>query len=567
MFLTTNGKISMLDDSVFYSIGKPKIELDPFAIKALNATEKYLKDEFKTDPKEKLIQRGLTEQIANLSARLESSGLDDTHRLLLSSPDIYAVLINTALDVSKVQTDDLEGLYNAILRAVGDKPKRLFLAWMLTQVIDAHSIRVQPNDEKWHRIDDLTLERGIPIRIGQVEPAVMALLDTLNKEGNIPYYLNQYAQRGEINSTAFTSAIKQSMINYLIKIGLQITSEIDFKAGKYDEYFALAFNEALKISTAAEDPIDQARTKGSETTWDFTVDIFDAVQEQAVIPANIRAAGALDYIYYIGERLQVFNVANALVLRWASASLDIPDGKTAAALYRFHKLRSDRSTPEERAMLYKRVLDRGNGKLLSNMVVNEPFPGLWNTLMSEVAEYIRKSENNKLSDNNVSRTQLYQATKNLQYNLTEHMTGMAHLQVTEDYAHLQEALAILKFDDILNHFGGRRKSIWNVIETVAKQDLGIAVPSSAIRTIAIEGNKVFQWLAKFNEGMVKENEFKVLLDAAEAWIIAQASLDSDDDSPHTEKTKGKEKKQVAHHGKNNRKDDDDDDDDFDDWEV
>ncbi|MFB8788519.1 MAG: hypothetical protein U7123_06640 [Potamolinea sp.] len=566
MFLTTNGKISMLDDSVFYSISKPKIELDPYAIKALSATEKYLKDEFKTDPKQKLIQRGLTEQIANLSARLESSGLDDTHRLLLSSPDIYAVLINTALDVSKVQTDDLEGLYNAILRAVGDKPKRLFLAWMLTQVIDAHSIRVQPDDEKWQRIDDLTLERGIPIRNGQVEPAVMALLDTLNKEGNIPFYVGQYIKRGEINSTAFTPAIKQSMINYLIKIGLQITSEIDFKAGKYDEYFALAYNEALKISTAAEDPIDQARTKGSETTWDFTVDIFDAVQEQAVIPANIRAAGALDYIYYIGERLQVFNVANALVLRWASASLDIPDGKTAAALYRFHKLRSDRSTPEERAMLYKRVLNRGNGKLLSNMVVNEPFSGFWNTLMSEVAEYIRKSENNKSSDNNVSRTQLYQATKNLQYNLTEHMTGMAHLQVTEDYAHLQEALAILKFDDILNHFGGRRKSIWNVIETVAKQDLGIAVPSSAIRTIAIEGNKVFQWIAKFNEGMVKENEFKALLDAGEAWIIAQASLDSDDESPYTEKTKEKEKKQVASHGKNNRKDDEESDD-FDDWEV
>jgi hypothetical protein len=348
------------------------------------------------------------------------------------------------------------------------------------------------------------------------------------------------------------------MINYLIKIGLQITSEIDFKAGKFDEYFALAYNEALKTSTAAEDPIDQARTKGSETTWDFTVDIFDAVQEQAVIPANIRAAGALDYIYYIGERLQVFNVANALVLRWASASLDIPDGKTAAALYRFHKLRSDRSTPEERAMLYKRVFDRGNGKLLSNMVVNEPFPGLWSTLMTEIAEYIRKSENNKSSDNNVSRTQLYQATKNLQYNLSEHMTGMAHLQVTEDYAHLQEALTILKFDDILNHFGGRRKNIWNVIETVAKQDLGIAIPSSAIRTIAIEGNKVFQWIAKFNEGMVKENEFKALLDAGEAWIIAQASLDSDAEVPQKEK----EKKVVKNHRK-----DDPDEDDFDDWEV
>jgi len=106
------------------------------------------------------------------------------------------------------------------------------------------------------------------------------------------------------------------------------------------------------------------------------------------------------------------------------------------------------------------------------------------------------------------------------------MTGMAHVQVTEDYAHLQEAMAILKADEILNKFGGRRKSIWSVIEQVAREDLRVMVPTAPLRSVAVEGNKIFQWIANFNESIVQESAFRTFLRAAEAWIIAQASLES-----------------------------------------
>ena len=514
--------------------------IDAYAAAALKATEDWIKttkwEDYKKDAADKttlgatakdtLPKKLAVEKIDELTKRLDTTGLEDIPRLLLSSSDIYAYVLLQSVD--SVKSDDIAGLSNAVLLRITDQPKRYFLARLLTDVTNDLKVQISLKDtnsnKNWPRLVELTLEQGIDIRTGQVRPSVMALLNILYREGNIPYYLTLYIKnRSAIPESSFTSTIKKSMIDYLIKLGVVFNAEdtdVKFKAGLYDEYFILSYNEALKRSEVADDPIDTARIKGGQVNWNFVVDSFDAVDRQGVIPENIKAAGALDYLYYIGEGMRVFDVANALVLRWASGMLDIPEGTTAGMLYRYHKLRNERNTAAERAMLYKRVLNKGNGKLLSNMVVNHAFPMLWHQLMAEVAEYIRKSERGK--DTWVSRSPLYQATKNLQYNLTEHMTGMSHVQVTEDYAHLQEALDILRAEEIINHFGGRRKSLWSVIERVSKEDLGSMVPTAPLRTIAVEGNKVFQWVANFeSEGGVRDVDFSTLLSAAESWIIAQ----------------------------------------------
>lgn len=545
------------------TISGVKASLDPFAIKALTETVNYYQER-SVLAKREVVEKGITGYIQSLSDRLNRSSLDDITRTLLSKTEVYLVLIQTIL-ADGVQENDVEGLYNAVLRYVEQEPRRYFLARLLTEVLNAK--RMQLKDTKqWEILDDLTLERGIPIRSNQVEPAVREILDVIYKRGDIPFYLDEYIQNGEINQHNFTSDIKQTMIDYLLHLGLTIKSEEEFRKGTYDEYFALAYSEALKRSTVADDPIDIARTKGGRIDWDFSVDVFDSTEEQGVIPANIRAAGALDYIYYIGEAMRVFDVANALVLRWASGALDIPEGEVASALYRFHKLRDERSTPEERAMLYKRVLNRGNGQLLSNMMANEAFPRYWHALMLEVTQYVSKREGIRRGDNQPSRSQLYQAVRNLQYNLTEYMTGMAHLQVTEDYAHLQEAIELLKMEEIINHFGGRRRSIWDVIERVAKQDLAVNVQTSVTRTLAVEGNRVYQWIADFSEATVREEEFKAFLKSAEAWIIAQASLQESNGGSFNGKRKA-DFSDFDRYFDNDLGDDFDDnfDDDFDDW--
>lgn len=534
--LSNGFSVAHTADSVL-SIYPPRVTLDPYAKKALSATEiEGMQAIFKTQgaaAKEYLSQQGLLSTIASLTVRLNGSGLDDLHRLLLSSADIYATLIEQAFKVDNVQPSDLEGLYGSVVRGVASGPRTYFLGRMVSDILNDKRIFLGQGSKHLQQLMAQVIAKGLPIANGQVQTAVNQLLTTVYNEGDVPYYVDKFALRSDsgISRAAFTPAIKRAMIDYLVKLGVQVKDQTTFDQGLYDEYFALAYSESLlKTSTASEDPIDAARVKGGETTWNFQVDTFETVEAQGVIASNILAAGALDYIYCIGERMHVFDVANALVLRWASGVLDVPNGPTAASLYRFHKLRSERSTPQERAMLYRRVLNRGAGRLLSGMIPNEDFPRLWHQLMSEVAEYIRKSEGSRFKEGWVSRTPLYQATQNLQYNLSENMTGMSHIQVTEDYAHLQEALAIIKSQDVLDTYGGRRKSIWTVIEQIAKEDLELMVPTAPIRTSAVEGNKVFNWIANFNDGAVREEAFQAFISAAEAWIIAQASMEEDDDS-------------------------------------
>lgn len=546
----------------YRQIRKLRFDLDQFAIQALEYTESDYQEEFGSvealtqNIREKKV---FESSIYELSQRLDQTGLDDISRLLLSTPYIYVVNIKQSLD--EVGSSDSTALYNTVLRRTKNIHRKWFLARLIATVFNARQITVADN-QQWSSLDDLVLDRSIPIRQGLVEPAVMDLLAKIYRDGELTHYLDKYiANQTTIPETAFTPAIRQGMIDYLVNSKVEIMPKDGSLANgsqsaAHEKYFAIAYAEALKLSTVKDDPIDQIRTKG-KVSWDFTIDAFDdADVVQGVIPDNIRAAGALDYVYTLGELMRVFDVGNALVLRWAGGVLDIPEGKTASDLYRFHKLRNERSTYEERAMLYKRVLNKGDGKLLSNMVANTALPRLWHKLMVEVTEYIRKSEGKQIGDAYVSRAQIYQATKNLQYNLTETMTGMAHIQVTEDYAHLQEAMNILKADEILNMFGGRRKTIWSVIEQVAKEDLGMMVPTAPLRTLAVEGNKIFQWVAEFNEGIVREGEFREFLSAAEAWIIAQASLDSEEPEASDE-----DDFDLNGNGKNSS------DDDFSDWEV
>jgi hypothetical protein len=53
------------------------------------------------------------------------------------------------------------------------------------------------------------------------------------------------------------------------------------------------------------------------------------------------------------------------------------------------------------------------------------------------------------------------------------------------------------------------------------------IPTSTLRSLAVEGNKIFQWVAGYEtEAAVRATDFDRLLSAAESWIIAQASLES-----------------------------------------
>jgi hypothetical protein len=313
------------------------------------------------------------------------------------------------------------------------------------------------------------------------------------------------------------------MVDYLRSLGIPI-SLTRAKRGEYDEYFAMAYDRAVGTGDGRSDPIALSRPQGFVTAWDFQVDTFETADQQAVIKENILAAGALDYVYNLGELLGVYKLADALVLNWAAGAVDIVDSATSQRLYRYWKVREDRMSPEERQMLYKRVLNKGDTDVLSKMVVNTAFPTLWDNLMQEVANYVQATAD-AAKETNISRKPIEAAVRELQYNLTEFMTGMAHMQVTEMYAQLKDAMTLLGSSDVTSQLsGGRRRTVWAVIANLSKQELGTAPDVAAIRTLAVDGNQVFQAIGKYTPGGFSDPDFQNFLDSAEAWILAAASI-------------------------------------------
>lgn len=366
----------------------------------------------------------------------------------------------------------------------------------------------------------------ISLQPGALEASVLKLINQVNAQGQLPALLEIYIDSAEIERSRFTPAIKTAMIDYLMDRGVQIDDTDKLRAGGYDEHFALAYDYAINVASGEDDPLDAARRKDGGrgfAQWDFSVDDFSDVEEQGIVSQNILASGALDYIFELGERLGVFKLVDALVLGWAAGSIDVVEGPAAARLYRYWKLRDERASEEERGMVYRRVLNKGQTDVLSRMVLNEPFSGLWHSLMSEVAEYIDKTErvdNGYGEASPVSRSRIYQATRELQYNLTEYCTGMAHVQARELYAQLQECFEILKDPEIMAYFGGnRRKSMWTVIERLSKEELGVAPNIAAHRALAVDGNAIFQWISNFDEPSVRQEDFVAFLQAAESYIL------------------------------------------------
>jgi len=388
---------------------------------------------------------------------------------------------------------------------------------------------------------------------GTLEPAVLRFINELNQQALLPVIVDIYVdERSDVDKARFTEEVRLAMIEYLLERGAKFDDPARAKQGQYDDLCALAYEHAIARKAGRDDPIDAARQPGggaAGTAWDFSVDRFEEVEQQGVVRDNILAAGAIDYIFELGEHMGVFRLVDALVLNWASGSIDVVEGDVVSRLYRYWKLRDERPSPEERGMLYRRVLNKGGTEVLERMVVNEEFPNLWHNLMSEVADYIDKTEKvdqGASESSPVSRARIYQATRDLQYNLTEYCTGMAHIQARELYAQLQECVELLRDPEVLAYFGGnRRKSLWTVIEKLSKQEFGAGPNIAALRSLAVDGNAIFKFIADFTDGGVRQEEFNRFLQAAEAYILNYSSVGGEIESSTEEQADTEEDDETS----------------------
>ena len=312
---------------------------------------------------------------------------------------------------------------------------------------------------------------------------------------------------------------------------------------KYGEYLALAYTNALKEIKKSDDPVTNVYQNGSPFSFNYVVDYFETADEQGVDVENILAAGTLYYIKTLADDLGILRVADAVLMRWTGGMLDIPQGSTSSKLYSYYKLRDEYTTAEERAMFYKIVLNVGDGKVLDKMAVNEEFTSLWDTLMTETVKYIDKYERKDSNFSVVSKSAIYQAIKELQYNLTTFSSGMVKAILPEMYRQFEKAVAIIDDDSVKEQLGwGYRRSMWNVIERVSQEEFGYKPNVSAMRTAAVSGHKIFTAIASFDGGQMSEQAFQDFIRNVETFIISQSQLGeetprntSDDDEMTEEK--------------------------------
>lgn len=346
--------------------------------------------------------------------------------------------------------------------------------------------------------------------------------------GHVPAWVDAYkTHHKELDTRKITPQVRREMIRRLLERGVTLRDtpyQVPGDLQLFEQHLADAYHHALQRTAGAEDPLAAARGGAPVATWGFDVDTFEDLDDQQVVPENIKAAGALFYLYQLCERMGLLKIVDVMVLNWAAGAIDVVDGPGVDALYSYWKFRDDRPSEEERGIVYKRVLNLGETRTLSRMAVNEYFPQLWQQLMEEVARHIKKVETARTTDSYspVSRKPIQLAAEALRANLSEYATGMAHMQIREIHSVYEEAVKILRDEQVLDHFGGRgRKNMWKVLEAVSKQEYGSAPNIPAIRTMAVDGYHVFEWLqtADVND----EEAFQSFLLSAEAWIIAAGS--------------------------------------------
>ena len=222
---------------------------------------------------------------------------------------------------------------------------------------------------------------------------------------------------------------------------------------KYGEYLALAYTSALKEAKKSEDPVTNVYQNGSPFSFNYVVDYFETADEQGIDVENILAAGTLYYIKTLADDLGILRVADAVLMRWTAGMLDIPQGSTASKLYSYYKLRDEYTTAEERAMFYKIVLNVGDGQVIDEMAINHDFTGLWDTLMTEAVKYIDKYEQKDSNFSVVSKSGVFQAIRELQYNLTTFSSGMIKAVLPEMYKQFEKAVDIIDDENVKAQLG------------------------------------------------------------------------------------------------------------------
>jgi hypothetical protein len=204
---------------------------------------------------------------------------------------------------------------------------------------------------------------------------------------------------------------------------------------------------------------------------------------------ELEAAAAL----YSGsqlEQLDPFALVDRLVELWMRGG--VPTGATSSASRRLDSFwlhRAERLDAEERRAIYARVFD-------------EDFDERWVALVASLVQSDGDAADRAADVRGV-----------LNAGVDETVLLAAPLLI----AHLREALEILDDPEILNAYGAR--DIWQLVDTLARMELGREFDVVRARTMAAAGTLIIGWLAEETEAVPEE-----VADAAAVWLSAASGF-------------------------------------------
>jgi hypothetical protein len=258
---------------------------------------------------------------------------------------------------------------------------------------------------------------------------------------------------------------------------------------------------------------------------------------------NIEFAAQLYYVMVMGDELEMFNAADALItrhLRSKTYSVDIRSKMTLDAIRmyafgeRFENVNTgityQRTLEAERMMFYKQVFNLGEAVDMPTIDSNPDFSPLWDTLMVEVTNYIAKLENSGYYEN-ISRNNIYQAIEDLQYNLSNNCIGLA--KISSNVMNLELnfiSKRLFEDKDIKEQIGKRDRTAFGVLKQILLDlngERGMKMQNIlALNNKAILGHMIITDIAKFSPAYIqKDDNFGKFITNVQAYFLAQQTIE------------------------------------------
>jgi ATPase family associated with various cellular activities (AAA) len=189
------------------------------------------------------------------------------------------------------------------------------------------------------------------------------------------------------------------------------------------------------------------------------------------------------------ERLRFFDVAHHIVERFQAGKLPLAAGVAVRRFLRSAAAQGGMSAKARRRLLTQMLRPPGGG---AEAVVNKEFNDLWLRFVSSVATFRRQPDVSDLLRAK-SRREVWHSARALAMHLSTWGSGNPFFAAKELAREINRFRDLLQ-DPVLRHAFGAH-DMWDVVDQVAREELGDPRSVSRYRTVAVAGSTLLQWLA------------------------------------------------------------------------